>query len=211
MSWNLKLNKKKKIVIFIAVLLLPTFLTEFWYITAILFCFGGIIIYLNSKVKKHIYGNLSLLGSRRPIKKYSAMVIGDCCSESSYIPYCNNKDEVIAIMSPNRGLKASYQILLHTFSILDEGSTCIIVCKKKAVDNDISLFDIPYLNIITQKELGIESLRRKLSYSIIFSPIISLKQLLNLKSVYHNDTCPNKDIVEFCKKCGLKLIYLTDK
>lgn len=173
--------------------------------------FWWIFFYINSKVKRLVYGNLSLFDSRRHIKKYTTMVIGDCCSESNYLPYCNNKEEVIAIMSPNRSLNASYQILLHTFCILDEGSTCIIVCKKKMVSNDISFFDIPYLNTITQKELGIESLRHKLLCPLIFSPVITLKQLLDIKSVYHNDTCPNNDIVEFCKKRGLRLIYMTDK
>lgn len=211
MSGILGLSRKKAIALCIVVLLLPTFFTKFWYVTTILLCFGCIIIYINSKVKRLVYGDLFSFSPRRPIKKYTTMVIGDCCSESSYLPYCGAKDEVITIMSPHRSLKASYQILLHTFSILNEGSTCIVVCKKDALDKDINIFDVPYLNIITQKELSAESLRSKLAYPIIYSPIMALKKLINLKSAYHKDTCPDKDIVDFCKSHGLKLIYMTNK
>lgn len=173
---------------------------------------GFILLFFNKIVIKKVFRHSALFSSKREIKHYNSIVIGDFVKSSVYEDYCD-VDAALIFTSPNRTLNASYQILLHMISCLDEGGTCVIIHNShNKPNNDYSLFELPYLHFITQKELNIESLKSQLRYPLLYEPAKSLKLLLGITSNgYKKAECPNREIINFCRRKNISLIYLDNK
>ncbi len=147
------------------------------------------------------------LYSNREIKHYDTLLIGDICSKNVLQDHITFN--TLSLTCPNRNLEASYQILLHTESILGEGGKCVIVDGKKEMKNPITLFDVGFLSQLRKKELNVECLEKKRNFPLFYAPLRSLKLLLGIgTSAYKKSVCPHKGIVDFCNKKQLQLTYL---
>lgn len=202
------LKSKKKLVVSILVLIfIISPFTPFWYLSLISLI-GLCVLYLNYVILKKT-NKSRLFSSKREIKKYNSLVIGDVCSKDILKSYLPETENSIEIMMYGRSLEASFQILLHTFSILEDGGICVIIHDGKRKRNQYSLFDIPYFNFITLKELGQEKLIRKSSLPLFFEPIKSICILFGITHSHYNlADCPDEEIKRFCENKNIKLKYL---
>lgn len=180
--------------------------TSFWYFS-IVSLIGLCVLYLNYVILRKI-NRSSLFSAKREIKKYNSLVIGDVCSKDilkSYLPESGNS---IEIMMYGRSLEASFQILLHTFSILEDGSVCVIVHDGKKREK-YNLFDISYFSFVTLKELGLERLICKSNMPLFFEPIKSIRFLCGITHSHYKLTdCPDERIKKFCANKNIRLKYL---
>lgn len=168
-----------------------------------------VVAHANDLLLNKIRSPLSKLCSQREVKSYRNLIIGDFAAPSCYQHLCE-KGESFVITSPNRTLEATWHILAHVESILDEGGTCIIIDSAKQARTDISTFDIPYLSLVSRLALKIEPNASKYRYPLLSSPIICLKSLLKVYSNgFIEQTCSDNRIVSLCKRKGFRLIYLT--
>lgn len=175
------------------------------------FMMVAVLLVANNIVRKKINDPISKLSSLREIKSYNTIVIGDYCEKEVYLPYCG-KGNVLEFICPKRSIDASYQILRHTFSVLEENGTCIIVNGNNSERNRYSVFDLPFFHFITLKELKLETLKSKSRWPLLFYPVCSIMILAGMRSRKFrlNKNLQNiSEIKEFCEKRNLSLIYLS--
>lgn len=182
-----------------------------WWIVSVLLIVGLCLLFVNRTVLLKTDKRM-LLSARRGIKQYKYLVIGDVCAPSRLRDFVSESEGVFAIMSPGRSLEASYQILLHTSSILERKGVCIILhnrymTKKKRM---YSIFDVPYFNLVTKKELGLERLAHKAHFPLFFEPLQSIRMLWKMLPINYKETdCPMDELKFFCRERDFTLIYLT--
>lgn len=211
MSWVLII---KHHILFVLMCIFATTLCLFSrsFILLTLFLIVAALFVANKIVRKIIATSTSKLSSKRDVKKYSTIVIGDNCSKEIFLPLCDRSDNILVFTCPKRSLFASYQILLHSFSVLEEHGTCIIVGNGGCNHKELSLFDLPFLNFITIEELGLEKLKKQSRWPLFFSPVQSILVLLGIQyKNFHNekDLTKIEDIKKFCSKKSINLIYLS--
>lgn len=206
MSWLLK--NKIIIVLFLLCGAIIFLFTRLWVLSLLIILTIG--LFGLNKIILRKSNKMPLLSAQRKIKKYKYLVIGDLCPDSVLKDYIDKQEDAFKILAPGRSLNASYQILLHTISILDDGGTCIIVDSGKQSKKVYSIFDLPYLSLITRKELQIEPLVKKSFYPLFYEPLKSLRILFNKPSGSKYKCVTNKDnkIIEFCRYKGIRLIHL---
>lgn len=207
MSWFLK--KKKIILVFLLCGAIILFFTKLWVFSLLIILTIGVFVLNKIVLKKS--NKMPLLSAQRKIKKYKYLVIGDLCSYSVLKDFIDKQDDAFTILVPGRSLDASYQILLHTISILDEDGTCIIIDSRKHSNQIYTVFDVPYLNLVTRKELQIESLFRKASYPLFYEPVKSLYVLFNFTFRNHkfkNENCTDKRFTNFFQQRSNRFIYV---
>lgn len=182
------------------------------FIVLLLGCLSfKVVIYTNALLLNKICYPLSKLHHKREIKSYRNLIIGDFAAPSCYQHLCE-KGESLVVTSPDRTLEATWHILAHIESILDEKGTCIIIDSTKQAKTDISTFDIHYLSLVSRLELKIDPNTFKYRYPLLSSPITCLKILLKDYSTgFVQKSCPDNRIVSLCKRKGFHLIYLTKK
>lgn len=206
MSWILR-RRKKVVLVFFFLAALGLFLTPFWIISVFILVVL-VFLYLNRKVLKDT-NKSNFFSAKREIKQYKTLVIGDFCSPDSLSSYIVDDETTLLIMIPDRSLEASYQILLHTVSILDKEATFVLVCGMKNADNLYTVFDMPYLNQVTKKELGIENLDKKARYPLAFEFYRSMRILLKMYSRnFAEIECTDERICSFCSRKNIRLVTL---
>ncbi len=215
MSRILKLFKKKKVLLegiigiaYLISLAYDLYKGSFFYSIIVL----GILILslLNLYVSKKIYYQAQPFSSRCTVRNVQYLLIGDLCQPDNFIP---TGSTYIQIAAPGRSLKACYEILRHTFSILDEGNAHVIfVIRKKYFSKKYTLFDYPLflLSPISVKRLGLTKDIWKLNIPIFAAPIKSLEYLINLKGHYKYPllSLPS-EITAFCKERNISLTIYT--
>ena len=205
MSRILKNRKILAVCILTSILLLIIF-SPLWYLSFVLlgifvpYALNYILIKRNLKV-------ISIFHQREKIVKIDTLIIGDTCTEKLIKQYA--RGNTLRIQHPERSLEASYQIFMHVESILEENGKLIVINDSK-VKQQFSIFDIPFIHTISRKELGIEHLAKKTTYPLIYETIKSFKILIGyMKTGYSVVECPQRELVMFCKKRGIDLIYLS--
>lgn len=200
-------NKKIAILCLLALSILLLF-TKVWIISILILL--AVLLYVLNKIVRESTNKMQLLSARREIKKYQYLIIGDMCPHSVLRGYISQPKNSFMLLSPGRSLDASYQILLHTISILDENGTCIIIDSGKHIQKSYTLFDVSYLSSITRKELGIESLENKRFYPLYYEPIKSLQILFNfsIRRKYKKKDCKDKHFLDFFQHRNIQFIYL---
>ena len=212
MSWILR--KKKKIAAFLALAFL---FTSIWWVTPIIW--GALVIYayipgifrsMNSRVADSSYQTWSLLHNRTEIRKIHTLVIGDTCQPELTGKYATGNTH--AVQFPNRSLRASWHIFMHMESVLEENGRLIIIHDNSRPQDKLTIFDLPYLSLITLKELDMEKHQWKLKYPLLWEPFLSFKYLSgHKKDGYEQQNCPLQELNQFCKERGIELIYLCRK
>lgn len=200
-------NKKIAIFCLLALSILLLF-TKMWIISILILLV--VLLYVLNKIVRESTNKMQLLSARREIKKYQYLIIGDMCPHSILKNYISQPSNSLILLSPNRSLDASYQILLHTISILDENGTCIIIDSGKQFKKPYTIFDIPYLSLIARKDLKIEFLEKERFYPLFYEPIKSLLILLNfsLRRKYKNEICKDKRFGDFFQHRTTQFLYL---
>lgn len=207
MSWFL--NKKKIILVLLLCGAIILLFTKLWIFSLLIVLAIGVFVLNKIVLKKN--NKMPLLSAQRKIKRYKYLVIGDICPHSVLKNYIDKQDNAFLILAPRRSLDASYQILLHTISILDEDGTCIIIDSGRSSKRVYTVFDVPYFNFITRKELNIELLFKKASYPLFYEPVKSLLILFNLtfrNYKLRNVVCADKRFENFFQHKSNHFIYL---
>ena len=200
-------NKRRIFLLCICICGFIILFTPFWILSIFLYL-GVALLVANHVVIKKINYPYSILHANREIKQYANLVIGDFGTSSSYKSHLKEGNTLI-ITSPGKSLAASYQILLHVISCMEDEGNCIIMQGKNESKKDYTLFDIHFFNLITRKELGVEYLINRRSFPLLYEPIRSLRILFNIHSKHYKATeCPSMELKNFCKRKGISLTYL---
>lgn len=140
-------------------------------------------------------------------RNFDYLFIGEYCNIANIIP---EGKTYLQFDAPDRTLFASKLIVEGKFSWLAEKKgTCVIICKKNnETSTEVSLFDIPFLHRIIIKSYKLSFLEKKLNYPWIYAPIKTFR-FLNKRPTYklQNVDCPDKQIIDFCRKRGINLQY----
>lgn len=203
------MNRKSFILACLLIISIILFSIKVWILAILIL--SVILLYVLNKIVLRKSNKMSMLSAQRKIGKYKYLVIGDICLHDILKKYIVNQDDAFMITAPNRSLAASYQIMLHTISILDEDGICIIVDSRKKMKNIYTIFDVPYLNMVTQKELCIEMLMKKYSFPLFYEPIKSFRILFNIPLIYKykNAVCADRRFTDFFRNRKNQFVYLT--
>lgn len=204
-----RILKKKRflmlLLIFISSLFLVvwnnSFLIFILYIILLVFTSLNIYLFLkNSYVARHLFSDVG--------RNYAYLVIGELVDLKDVLPQIK---ESISIMAPNRSLGASFELIKRLYSLLDEnkGVLIVLVNKNEIYSRKISAFDLPYLHEVTLNELHIKHSKYKELLPFVFSFIPSILFFIKgmRKRKIEDTECPMGDIVDFCKKRNIKLIF----
>ena len=174
-----------------------------------MWCFGslwlsaGVYTVINFWLYKKLKQNVNQMNAGGTVRNVDYLIIGECIDERRIL---GNEKSFFSIMSPGRSLNASKEILRHTFSILKDGGTVIIVDKENLPE--YSCFDMMWFHDITIKRLGLN--KRICKFPLFYAPIKSIYILLQVKNtnrvIYEGD-CPDHEIKEFCLLRGLNFKY----
>ena len=198
---------KRKLAIYTITLMAVVLLvTPLWPLSFLMGMIVAVIV-LDRKISICDYDVIAMLHGRQQIRKIDTLVIGDTCSKSLIIPYM--KGETLSIQHPDRGFNSSFQIFMHIESLLACGDRLVIVNDAKVNPHVFTIFDIPYLNLITKKELDIEHLVPQSRHPMLYEPLRSLKILMRVKKRnYRTAPCPHAELVQFCADRAIELVYL---
>ena len=204
---SLCLRHKRKLAIYAITLMAFVLLaTPLWPFSLLMVLMVAVIV-LDRKVPICDYGVMAMLHGRQQIRKIDTLVIGDTCLDSLIAPY--RKGDTLSIQHPDRSFDSSFQIFMHIESLLTSGDHLVIVNDTKVVPHGFTIFDIPYLNLITQKELGIEHLVQQSRHPMFYEPLRSFKILMHAKKRnYRPVSCPHTELVRFCADRAIELVYL---
>lgn len=170
------------------------------------FLLGGTGLFaINYVVYKKMKQGVDQLNAGGNVRNVDYLVIGEKCNFSDLVPAGSTCFEITA---PQRSLVASYEILRHTFSILKENGTVIILDGKKSTGG-FSIFDIPFLHAVTIKRLNLHHLKKIYKIPLLVSPIKSLRlfRAFHIDAHFEDEECPKKEIIQFCESREIKLIY----
>lgn len=144
-------------------------------------------------------------------RNFDVIIIGDLCDYSKIVP---QNMKVLTICAPGRTLYACELILKRIHSLLREnkGSVIFVVDKTNVDSCAISFFDIPFLHIVTLRDLKLMSNYRKLQnkYPLIFHFKNSIKWLLNQRITEYVEFFEEREsLTKFCTERNIKFsIYI---
>lgn len=179
--------------------------TQKWSFAVILFIIGGcfaINFILYAKLKR----NVNEMNATGTIRNVDYLIIGENFDLSGLIDASSSKFQ---ILSHGRVLCASKEILRHTFSILKEEGTVILLDKGSDI-RKFTCFDTMWFHDVTIKRLGLKWEKELNKFPLFLAPIKSICILLNIGNrrwLPREMKCPDESIVEFCSKRGLNLKY----
>lgn len=170
---------------------------------------GGLACLINLYVYKMIKTNVHQLNANGIIRNVDYLIIGEQYDYKELIP---EQASSFVVLSPKRSLTASFEILKHTFSILKDKGTVIILDKGFRGD-EYTVFDIPYFHPVTIRRLKLDKLKKVSIIPLLVSPISTLKMVfpLHRNAGICEELCPMKEIVNFCIERDIQLTYLKMK
>lgn len=173
------------------------------------FIFLIALLALNRIALKKIYIQKAPFKIGGKIRNVDYLIIGDMINAATVVPA--NK-RFVQIKAPNRSLSASFEILRHTSSILDEDNGNVVICtaKKNKNKKTYSIFDTPFLYCLTIKKLGLGTLNKLATFPVLIKPISTIQLMLDLNKKWKETSCPNKQIVTFCSERNFNLSYYED-
>lgn len=144
------------------------------------------------------------------IRNVDYLVIGDLCNPCELVPEGSN---YVAVCSPGRSLASSYEILRHTYSILNEDTpNVIIIVRRKHLQDGYTAFDLSIFSMspISVKRLGVEALCKKEKLLLLYYPTRTIQLLLGCKRQYTIalQEIP-QEIQDYCQERLINLQILT--
>ena len=140
-------------------------------------------------------------------RNFDVLVIGEKYDVTGIIP---EGKTFLQFDAPNRTLFASFLILQGKFSWLKEDwGKCVIISRK---DNerkrDISMFDIPFLHVITINKFKLHRQQTELKYPLLFHPLQVMAFFFGRKyNTSSVEKCPLQEIEDFCAQRDIELEY----
>lgn len=167
--------------------------------------FLEVMLCFNRLINKKMYTEIKKFSPQSNIRNIDYLIIGDICNTNNLIP---KGKTIIKIMAPNRSIMSSYEILKHTFSILNEENATVIIINKNNLKKQYTIFDIPYFPMVTINRLMLHKMKKMSEFPLFFAPIKSIKFFINKSNNQIKDVkCPVKEIINFCEDRNIKLIY----
>lgn len=182
------------------------FFPQFMPIMIIAILLLVLLFFINRSAVKKILLQKKPFENGGNIRNVDYLIIGDMIEPTSVIPA--NKS-FVQIKAPNRSLKASFEILKHTSSILDEDNGNVIIAVKNIeTENPFSVFDIPFFYYLTIKKFGIEKKLKFSHFPLIVKPFLTIKLIFNIcKKNWNESRCPDEEILLFCLERNINLKY----
>ena len=166
----------------------------------------GILFMLNRLALKNLNCQKDPFKIGGNVRNVDYLIIGDMINPATVVPA--NKTYV-QIKAPSRSLLASFEILRHTSSILDEDNGNVVICtaKKNRGKGTYSIFDTPFFYYLTIKKKGLETLNKLARFPVLIKPFSTIQLVLDLNKKWKEAACPNNEIVVFCSKRNFNLSY----
>lgn len=163
------LSRRKIAIVVVSVTATISAFTPYWPLSIIV-AIGILSVILNWLILRHT-NQTAKLNPMRDIALYDGLIIGDIGAKDKMKCFFCHSENVLSITAPCRTLEASYRILQHVVSIIPSGGVCVIVDGGYKAKRPYSLFDIPYFNLVTRKELKVEDLISKSRFPLIYAPV----------------------------------------
>lgn len=218
MSWFLKHKRTFSFVIFIIWFICLYVIYKYVQSYAIIFwslSFTSTAIFiLNEIVYRKYKKQTNIFSPFCKIRNFDVLIICDNISVGNLCDLKNSK--VLILNSYKRTLKSSFEILKSTHSILapNKNSKVIFALNSKYIKKeDFSIFDVFFFNTIAVDILGLNGLKQKQRFPMIFEPIKSIANLLPLKRKILKlaEVSDCFDIKSFCQERGYQFnLYLFD-
>lgn len=145
-------------------------------------------------------------------RNFDYLIIGDICNVENTLP---QGSRFLKFTSCNRTLFASFLILKRMYSYLKKGGIVILVLKDNNIDeNKVSLYEYPFLHPVTIKQYHLEYIFKEMSYPLVycFFSIFHKRRRKSVKNkILHEKSCPNVEIIHFCKNRGIGLLFFQYK
>lgn len=144
----------------------------------ILGCLLIILIIADFYAYKKIMRQMEPFQTRSKIRNVDYLVIGDMVDAVRFVP---KGKSYVSICAPERSLFSCIEILQHTSSILNEsGGNVLFFYRNSSMDpTSITLFDFPFLSEVAMKKLGLSTIRKRMQYPLLYSPIKTSMFLAN--------------------------------
>lgn len=169
-----------------------------------LLIFAKILLIINQRIYRSLFAPNEMTYLER---NYDYLIIGDVEGIKKLVP---QRKKVLKFVFPGRSLFASYIILQHVFSWLDEskGTVIILTDRKNLSRREISEYDMPLLHRITISRLSLSN--KVTCYPLFKNPLLSIKYLLNriLPISYSQIESPLQELSVFCEKRNIRLIVM---
>lgn len=203
------MSRKKILCAVLAVSCIALFVNEYYISGIIAFMACALLVclhYVNKLVRQRINIQLAPFGARSEVRNIDALIIGDMINAKIINLDVNNKT-FLQLSAPDRNIKACYEILRHTHSILRDGGTVIIAVKKKyASESDFSIYDVQFFHRVTLEKYGLaknfglaDLLRHPLRACIFAFGITGMN--------YRESECISSEINAFCEERNYVLRY----
>lgn len=207
MPWFLKNKKKKALFLLILIVPIGLCLLRLYYEAAACLILESCVYFLNKHILHQINKPLDSLSPQRPVSLIDTLIIGDMCS-AEVLDRFSAIDGRLSILAPERSLYSSSTILFHTASVLSPGGTVIIVIPSKENSSRLTVFDSPFISYVTSLEEGCPKRSMKNSFPLVFAPVRSIKMLMGGSRRKEEIKCPDKELADYCRRKGFKLICL---
>ena len=207
-------KKSLKLFVFLTLCIIFTIAINLsYYIVMMCIALLAILLTCNSRIKKKQNKQKMPFGVYSNIRNIDCLVIGDLVNLTNIIPA---NQSCIKITAAGRSMRASFEILKHTSSILkeNEGEVYLVV-DGNIRNNNFSVFDIQWLHPIIIRKYNLFCLAKKARFPIFFAPRKSLRCLLNItkpSQMLRSQSLDNEMIMEidrYCQARGIKLHLLT--
>ncbi len=203
MGMSRNIIRTKNIMTLFSLLLVVSLIINQWLLAA-LFLSLLVLFSFNLLIVRKMSKQIESFASHSQIRNINFLIIGDMCDVKKLV----QSDSYIQISAPGRSLKASFEVLRHTFSILKAHEGTVIIVTQKDNTEGYSVFDVPYFNKITINRLHLESLILASKMSLFTAPIRSIKFFLGIYTTRLSDaTCPLKEVINFCEERNINLVF----
>lgn len=165
------------------------------------------VLYIDIHAKKTLDKQTSYVYGKNQVRNVDYLLIGDLFDETLI---CDKNSTIVSIQSYNRSLDGSFWILKRMFSLVDEtrGKVIIVVKEKNVKSSDVTLFEYSFLSPVIRRLLNVFYLEKKRRHPFLYSPYKSFQLLYGKRSRNtYVASCPNSDIVAFCKERNLNFEY----
>lgn len=214
-NFFLKYNKKLVISAIFAVDIVSMVIILFSKLTAIsyvfvlsifVFCTMFLLfIYANLKMKKMIYKQLEPFAPLSGIRNVDILYIG----EFSKMDRASSSS--VCIYIPRATEEAAFEVLKHTFSILNETESTVVLCLNDFASNSFNIFAIPFFSEITINRLHLKRIQSQLRFPLVHNFTDCMRFLLKKNADIQEVICNNQKIIEFCNERHISIKYFVKK
>lgn len=169
------------------------------------YVFAIVLYYLNRKAVISLQVQKEPFKNGGSVRNIKYLMIGDMIDPSSVVPpNCS----YVQIKAPGRGKKASFEILKHTFSILDEDDGIVIITAKKNAVDSFTVFDYPFFHELTFNRYHIECPHLFLRFPLLKYPLATIQLALNhYQNGWKETVCSDSELNKFCRQRNIKLRF----